>query len=179
MILRQDRMLQPAEGGRGLDPELLQTLDRRPRERFVGKIGERCSAPEAEGLPQQVRSAPRLFSTRILREALEAMQVELIGFESDDVSGRASLDDRFVAERLAQLGDLTLHLRDGCHRSGSRIEIVGEPVDRDDAVRVQEQDRESRALLWPAQTEWAVFPDDLERAEDAELEHAAGTVTGR
>jgi hypothetical protein len=29
-------------------------------------------------------------------------------------------------------------------------------------------------LLRPAQTNRAVFPDDLERAEDAELEHSAG-----
>ena len=36
-------------------PDLLQALDRRTRERLVGEIGEGSSAPEVEGLPQKVR----------------------------------------------------------------------------------------------------------------------------
>jgi len=51
---------------------------------------------------------------------------------------------------------------------------AAEPVDRDDAVRVQEQDRERRALPRPAQPDRTVIADHFQRSEDAELEHASG-----
>ena len=99
---------------------------------------------------------------------------ERIGFESDDVSGRASLDDGLSAERLAELRDLPLHLRDRRHGSGSGIEIVGQPLDRDNPVRIEEQNRQGCTLLRPGERNRAGLADDLERAQDAELEHGGG-----
>src|SRR5215472_12615097 len=107
------------------------------------------------------------------------MQVELAGLQADDVPRRASLDDRLVRQRLSQLRDLALDLGHGRDRGGPRIEVVRQPVYRYDPVGIQEQDRKGRALLRPAQTDWALLPDDLERAEDAEVEHSARTVTRR
>ena len=102
------------------------------------------------------------------------MQVELLGQETNQVTGGTGLDDGLGTECLAELRDLALDLGNSRDRSGSGVEIVGESVDRDHAVDVEEQDREGRPLLRPAQTKRAVFPDDLERAEDAELEHSLG-----
>jgi hypothetical protein len=163
----------------GCQPDLLETLRCRSRERLVGEIGERSTAPEVESLTQELHGGPRATPSCPFCKPLEAMQVELVRLEADDVSGRAGLDQRLRTECLAELRDLALDLGDGRHRSGSGVEIVGESVDRDDAIDVEEQNREGSPLLWPAEANWAVFPDDLERAEDAELEHAAGTVTGR
>ena len=58
------------------------------------------------------------------------------------------------------------------------VEVVREPLDRDDPVRPEQQDCERRALLRPAELERAVTADDLERPQEAELEHAR-TVTAR
>ncbi len=50
--------------------------------------------------------------------------------------------------------------RDGC---AACVKLIGEPVDRDDPVRIEQQDRERRPLLRPAQVNRPLRPDDLER----------------
>ena len=99
------------------------------------------------------------------------MQVELIGRETQDVSRRAGFDHR-RGEKPPQLGDLALHLRDRRNRGGAVVEVVGEPLDRDDPVGPEQEDREGRALLRPAERNRAVAAHDLERPQEAELEHA-------
>ena len=54
------------------------------------------------------------------------------------------------------------------------IELVGEPLDRHHAVRVQEQDREGRSLLGTTQTNGQVVVRDLQRSQDAEVKHSGG-----
>jgi len=66
-----------------------------------------------------------------------------------------------------------MHLRRRRDRRAARIELVGEPVDRHDPVRVQEQDRERRALLRAAEADRTLGPDDLQRPQDPELQHRA------
>ena len=89
----------------------------------------------------------------------------------DQISRRPRLDRRFNSQSLAKLRDLPLHLSDGRDRRSASIEIVRESVDGDDPVRVQEQDRKSRALL--ASTEWHgdVVVEHLERPQDSKVEH--------
>ncbi len=87
--------------------------------------------------------------------------------------GAAGLDRRRRAKSLPKLGDLPLHLRDGGDWRRARVQLVGEPVDRDDAICVEQQDRERRALLRPTESDGAVVADHLERAQDAEIEHRA------
>src|SRR5262249_44221645 len=62
-------------------PEVIQTFDHRARERLVVEVGKRCSAPQTERLPKEVRGKPGLTAqerpSRLLGQALEAMQVEL------------------------------------------------------------------------------------------------------
>ena len=105
------------------------------------------------------------------------MQVELLGRDPKDVAGRTGLDHGSL-EEAAQLGDLALHLRDRRHRSGAVVEVVGEPLDWDDPVRPEQENGKGRALLRPTELERTVITDDLERPQEAELEHAR-TVTAR
>ena len=83
------------------------------------------------------------------------MKVELPGRDAQEVPRRAGLDHRRV-EEAAQLGDLPLHLRHRRDGSGAMVEIVGEPLDRDDPVRPEQQDCEGGALLGPAERNGAV-----------------------
>jgi hypothetical protein len=59
------------------------------------------------------------------------------------------------------------------HRAGGyrvAVKLVGQSVNRDNVVGVQQQDREDRPLLRASQLKWAVLPNDLERSQDPELE---------
>ena len=143
----------------------------------MSEVGERRTAPELERLCKEARGRTSVSlcasSARLVRPALETLEVELLRSDPDDIPRRASLDGR-CAEDLAQLGDLSLHLGNRRDRSGTRIEIIGEPLDRDDPIRLEEQDRKGRALLRPSEGHGALVCDHLERSQDAELEHLGG-----
>ena len=123
------------------EPDLLEPPDRGLRKGLVPEVGERCSSPQRERLAEKIESRSRVPSrkrlTRLFGPALEALQVELLRREANDVSGRTRLDHGCGAERLAELGDLPLHLRDGRDRSGAGVEIVGESLNRHDLVCVE------------------------------------------
>ena len=161
-----DELRMASERQFGSDPllergqsDLLEPLHRELCERLVSEVGERRTAPEVERLGKEACGRSRVSlcesSACLLGAPLEPLQVELLGREPDDVSGRTGLDRR-RAERLAESGDVPLHLRDGGDGSRSRVQVVGESVDRDDAVCVEEQDRQGRALLRPAERDGAV-----------------------
>ena len=155
-------------------PQLLQPLHSGSRERLVREVGERRPAPQAERLAEQRGRRGIVAPARPLclgRQALEAGEVELLVAQPQQVAGRPRLDRVRRAERAPQLRDLPLHLGHRRDRRAARIELVGEPLDRHDAVRVQQQDRERRALPRAAEPDRAVVADDLERAKEAELEH--------
>ena len=151
---------------------LLQPCDRCRGKRLVCEVGERRAAPERERLTQAPGRA-LMLSVRecrgpLLRQPLEAAQIERLRPGADQVAGRPRLDRR--AQQLAQVGDLALDLRDGGRGRFAAVELVGQPVDRDDPIGVEQQDRQHGAL--PRSTEVDALPlvEDLERAEDAELE---------
>ena len=157
------------------EPNLLEPLDRCLGERLVCEIGECGAAPEAERLPEQVcgllHRSSRLGLSGALSQPLEAIQVELIRSEPQDVPRRASLDHR-RSEDPPQLGDLALHLRDRRDGGGAVVQVIGEPLDRDDAVGTEQEDREGGALLRSAELKRAVSAHDLEWPKEAEPEHA-------
>ena len=111
-------------------------------------------------------------------QPLEAKQVEPVRLDPDPVPGRLRLDAGFGPEESPELGDLTLHLRHRSDRRTPRIHVVGDALHRDDAVRVQEEDRQRRALLRTSECEGSSVADDLERPEDRKLEHRL-TVAAR
>ena len=98
--------------------------------------------------------------SRVVREALDEVEVEGVRRHADAVAGRARLDDRpgpalraLGLQQHPQLGDLAVHLRDRADRRRLSVQLVGEPVDRHDPVGVQEQDREDRPLPGAAETD--------------------------
>ncbi len=101
-----------------------------------------------------------------------------LGRDVDHIARCPRLQPRVLAERLAELGNLAVHLRRRRNGCAPRIELIRQPVDRDDPVCVEEQDRERRSLLWPAERKRPCVPDDLERPQDPELEHRR-TVAAR
>ena len=72
-----------------------------------------------------------------------------------------------------------MHLRHGRHGRPARVERIGQLVDRDDAIRVQQEQGESRPLSRAAQLQRAVVGDDLDRPEDPEPQHAETVSVGK
>src|SRR5688572_17425208 len=75
----------------GLQPELLEASDLELRERLVGHIRVRTSAPQSERLTQHDRSGRRVEleqATSLADELLEPGGVDRRGLDLEDVSGR-------------------------------------------------------------------------------------------
>ena len=133
----------------GVDPpldrqqvQLLEARDRRLRERLVGEIGERGPAPERERLAQQLGGRGGIGRAGLLDEALEAVDVELLGVEPERRSRarRVTRQRGAGAERLAQPRDARLERRRTLLRRLARPQLLDQPVRRDDLVRVEEQE---------------------------------------
>ena len=155
----------------GGDAQLLEAPDRRLRERLVAKVGERPGRARAR-VRVRSSSAARRGSASAASPASrsKASEIELSVGDVGDVARRSRLDSVCQPRLLAEVGDMALHLLDGAYRGLAGVEIVGEPVDRDDPVRVQEEDGERRPLLRPAEPDLAALVGDLERSQDPELE---------
>ena len=106
-------------------------------------------------------------------------EVEVVVADAERVSGRPRLDRSRRAERTPKLGDLPLHLRDRGDGRAAGVQVVREALDRHDAIRVQQQDRQRRALTRPSEPDRVAVGDDLQRTQNAELEHSSRTVAGR
>ncbi len=189
-----DELRMTTEGDVGIDPilerrepQLLEALAGCRSERLVGEIGEWRPSPEVERLAEErgrrARVVTRPRTLGLGRQVLEAREVEVIVADPECVSGRPRLDRSRRTERPPELGDLPLHLRDRGDGRATGVQIVREALDRDDAVRVQQQDRERRALTRPAEPDRAAVADDLQRTQHAELEHSLAdgsrSVAGR
>jgi len=100
---------------KGVDPklvrgeaELLQARDRRLRKAFVGEVGESRAAPEGESLSEQGGAAAGISFLQgvlaVLGESLEAVEVELVGSDPEEVPGGTG-EKHVARQRLAKLGD--------------------------------------------------------------------------
>jgi hypothetical protein len=102
--------------------------------------GLQRSAPERQRLAELVAGAACVAArqplARSCRELLEALQVQLAGFDPEQVSGWAR-HDAVGAELLPQLRDV--HLQ-GLRRARRRVvapQVVDQALRRNDAVPVQ------------------------------------------
>jgi hypothetical protein len=161
----------PARGEVGVDallerrePQLLQPGDLRLRERLVGQVGERRPAPQAERLAQHPRGRAGIGAAGLGDQRLEARRVELRRVEAEHVARRAG-DEPAVAELAAQARDVHLDALGDRRRRRLAPDLVDQPLRRDHVVGVQEQHREQRALLGPAERERATAVGHLQRAE--------------
>jgi hypothetical protein len=142
------------------------------RERDPSELGERRPSPQRKRLTQGVRGALRVTSGQsvptLADEPLEALEVERIRLGAHPIAGGARLD-ALTAERLPQLRDVHLEGRARSLRRLVSPNLVDQAIARDDAVRVQEEESQERALLPPAERYEPTVLLGLERAKDAEL----------
>jgi hypothetical protein len=154
---------------------LLQAGDLGLRERLVGQVGKRCSTPHRERLGQQPRRGQRLGFTGLGDEPLEAREVELGRIDPQDIA-RGARHQPVVAELLAQPRDVFLDALGDRRRRRRPPQLVDQPLRRDYLVGVQQQHRQQRPLLAPAQRQPAIVLDHLQRAEKPEIHRVEPTV---
>ena len=159
----------------GPEPKLVQACDLGLCERLVREVGQRRAAPERECVGQRVRG---LFDVAALRvslgffhESFEAIRVDMVRRHVEDVASVLEEDrvaftvDELAAERLPQARDVRLER--AVRRLGRVIgpEVVDQPTDRHDLLRVQGEDRQERSLSPAADRDRPPFLDDVEAAE--------------
>src|SRR5207302_401673 len=79
-------------------------------------------------------------------------------------------------ERLPELRDVDLERLRGTRGRLLAPELVDEPLGRDDAVSVQQEEREERARLLRCEADGSAVDDRLERPEEPELVHLASIL---
>ena len=121
-------------------PELLQAADRGLGEGVVGEVRQRRPSPQRERLPQVLGGRASVAAFELARSgvdhALEALCIERVRLDTDEIPGRPSLEDRLGLgpEPLAQLGDVVANLAGGSGRRRTVVERVDELLDRYDLV---------------------------------------------
>ena len=153
--------------------QLLEPGDVGLGERLVGEIRERRPAPEGKGLAQHSLGSRRIaiFERRaaLIGEPGEAMEVDPLESTSSDVA-RGARDDRLRAQSLAELGDVDLNRVRGGFWRISRPEALDEPVDGDDATRLEREDGQQSTQLLAAERDSLSALACLQGAEEPQLE---------
>ncbi len=153
-------------------PDLLEPGDRRLGEALVGEVRERRASPErqrvAEPLRRVGRQAAGEQAPSLVHEALEAVEIELVGLDPDDVAGRSGRQ-HVLRKRLAQSRDVDAQRSGGVLGRVLAPELVDQPVGGNDLVRVEEEHGEKRTRLEAAEGDLAAFVPHLERSQDPEL----------
>ena len=178
----------PAERQLGVDAlfhggeaKLLEPLHLDARERLELEIGEGPAAPQRLRLAKQRGGACRV-SLRERRAScgdllLEEIEIELARFDAQEIAGSAGREPRLLdavrGESLAQPPDLHSKNMVGL---GARLalQLRDQPIARDHTVGAEQQQREQSALLRTADAHGDAVEANIQRAEDQELQAAAG-----
>ena len=138
----------PADREIGLDPllergvpELLE-VRRGVAGGLAGEVGERRAAPERQRLGEALGRNRRLGTVRVVDESHEAVEVELAVVDTQQVPRRSR--DEPLAELLPQAAEVVLKRRKRGRRRGVAPDALDEPVDGDNAVRVEQEQRQHR-----------------------------------
>jgi hypothetical protein len=178
------------EGEHGVEPALQSVQPKRfesgdlgVRVRLGREVAERGASPQREGAGEtQLRLLVRARAERGLsvgEELLELVYVHRVGRDVEAVAGRLGEERGLVAEELSELRDVDLDAV-GC-RGGRPVapERVHEPISRNDAVSLEEEQSEDAALLETPEREHARLVDHLEGPENPELDHRSPLWTTR
>jgi len=125
---------------------LLQPPRRDPRERLVGNVGERRTAPEVERVAQQLGRLRRIGEPCVREQPLEAQDVDALPFGAEQIARRLR-HERPLREHPPEPRHVDL---DGlCRRRRRPLgpELVDQPLARGHAVGIERQEREQRPLL--------------------------------
>ena len=155
--------------GESDETELVQPPDLRLREVLERELRERRSPPQLECAYEMLASLLRREPARVRERALEAVRIDLLGRDPQDVAGGTCLE--YVRpQRLPELTDAVLKR---CHGRLRRIlapEEVDEPIRRDDTARRERENGEQRALPLTAERNRSGLVRDLERPQYPEIE---------
>ena len=149
-----------------LQPQLLEVARGSPG-RLAGKVGEGRSPPERKRLSEQRRRLRRLGRAGLLDEPPEAVEVELVRLDAQEVAWRPRHQP--LPELPPEPQDVVLQ-RPG--RRGRRVvapDAVDQALARDDVVRLEQQQGCDRPPFRPTQGQPALAVEDLERTEDPKL----------
>lgn len=176
----------PAESQIGLDPrldrllpKLLQPADRFGREGLVFEAGEGLSAPQAKRLAQRSRRRLRVAALELpaglTGRGLEPVEVELLGLDQQRVALAPRHQQLGVTavlglEQLAQARNVRLECGGSVGRRGVAPELLDQPVGGEGLARVQEQQRQQRALLRAAEAKRLRTVGGLERPQDQKVQ---------
>jgi hypothetical protein len=152
--------------------ELLEPADLRRGERLVGEVGERRTAEQRQGGADQLRALLSARRASLCDELLEAGDVDLLRRDRQLVAAVARLD-HVTADQLAQLRHVVL---ERVHRAPRRVlppDELDEQVLRHVPPGPQCEHGEERTRLLPVRREHALALDDLQRAQQADLQHGA------
>jgi hypothetical protein len=113
------------------------------RERRGTDVGERGAAPQVQGDPQLLGGEGVVTGGErppaVGREALEQVQVGVLGRGGEAVAGGVELDRVRVAQRAPQPGHLRLQRVGGAGGRVRAVQAVDEPRGRDDPAGVDHQ----------------------------------------
>ena len=119
-------------------PDLLEPGDRRLGEALIGEIRQRWTSPEREGVAEPLRRVGRQAASEqapsLVHEALEAVEIERIRLDPDDVAGRSGRQ-HVPRKRLAQSRDVDPQRGGGVLGRVVAPELVDQPVGGNDLVR--------------------------------------------
>ncbi len=158
-------------------PLVLQARDLALGEGLVGEVVERRAAPERERRFQRrdrpLGAAGGELAPPLRQPVLEPVRVEPLGLDPQLIAVLAR-DHHVARERLAQPRDADLERLRRAGRARVAPQLVDQPVAAERLVRVEQQEREERALAVPAERDRTTSVGGLERAEDAEVHGCTG-----
>ena len=154
-------------------PELLQPCDLGLRPALVREVCEGGAAPELERRSELGGSLERGELRRCGKSPLELGAVQLLGREIEAVPVCLG-GDRLRPERLAELRDVALDRGLWPPRCLLRPERLDQRIGRDRPPTLEGQHGEDRPLLAAAERQRNAVPPRRQRAEESELDAAAG-----
>ena len=168
----------------GCQMQLLESLGPDPEVAVVGMTGQGRAAPQRQGgaepLVRRSGVAPGEGLPAVADESFEAVGVERVGLDVEDVATRTAADRRIVAEHRSEARDVGAQ---GGRRSVGRLagpELVDQVVRRDDAAPGEHQVGEEGLLAAPAESEEPAIASRLDAAEQVKLERSGGvSLTAR
>jgi hypothetical protein len=181
---RLDRLLE--RGG----PQLVQPLDFRFHERFIGDVLERLATPQAQRLVELVECHSRRPPRRLLEptggirhRGLEPHGVDLVRRDVEQVAvagrakcGRGTLSGQ--AQCPPQVRDDALQRVGGVHRELVAPQLIDEDVGGNRVARLEQQRAQRDSRPATSQQEDGPVTADLQRPEDSELQHARAYNAG-
>jgi hypothetical protein len=147
----------------GGEPHLLQMHDVRLGERFEGKVREWRPAPERECLTKGPGALRGLLRPRLLDQHTEAVQVDFTRSNPKPITRRLRLEN-LSPQQFAELRDEVLERSPGSARRPFAPEGVDETFRRDDASRLEQEERQDCSLFLTSEEQRPGCVEDLQRA---------------